>query len=138
MEGFWWALIASLIWGLVPLVEKLGLGRVDPILGLFYRCVGVSIGLIFLVIFILKPSQIKSIDIKSSLLLISGGLLASFIGQIAFYKALKTGDISKIVPIAGSYPFISFILGIFFLKEPTNPLKFLGVILIIIGIWLLK
>ncbi|MCM8756766.1 MAG: EamA family transporter, partial [Candidatus Omnitrophica bacterium] len=109
MAGFWWALIAALIWGLVPLIEKLGLGRVDPILGLFYRCVGVSIGLIFLLIFILKPSQIKSIDLKSSLLLISGGLLASFIGQIAFYKALKTGDISKIVPIAGSYPFISFI-----------------------------
>ena len=62
MNAFMWALLAAFIWGIVPLLEKLGLAKVEPLVGLFYRCSGVLIGFLLLGIFILKPlSSIKSI-----------------------------------------------------------------------------
>jgi len=138
MNAFWWALVAAGIWGVVPLLEKMGLSKADPIAGLFYRCLGVMIGLIMLVCFMIKPSQIKSVDLRSALYLIAGGLLASFVAQIAFYNALKLGEVSRVVPLSGSYPFLTFILGVVVLGESITPVKIMGVILIIAGMWVLK
>ncbi|RJP28025.1 MAG: hypothetical protein C4533_06005 [Candidatus Omnitrophota bacterium] len=137
MNAFLWAILAAAIWGCVPLLEKLGLLRTDPLVGLFYRCIGVVIGLLSL-LFFLKPAQIKSVDIRSKIFLILAGILASFVAQIAFYNALKKGDVSKVVPISGSYPFISFLLGILLLNESFTPVKFIGVTLVVMGIWVLK
>jgi len=139
MSAFMLAVIAALIWGVVPLLEKTGLNAtVDALAGLFYRCVGVILGLLVLVTFIIKPSHIKTVSVKPALLLISAGFLASFVAQIAFYKALKLGQVSRVVPISGSYPFIAFILGVLFLGESFNLAKLFGCALIIVGIWLLK
>lgn len=138
MNAFYWAVIAACLWGVVPLFEKVGLSKVDPMVGLFYRCIGVLIGILILGLFVLKPAQIKSADLRSATFLILGGFIASFVAQIAFYYALKSGDVSKVVPISGSYPFISFLLAILLLGEHFTPFKLVGVILVIIGIWTLK
>ena len=138
MNAFWWALIAAGIWGVVPILEKLGLSGVEPVVGLFYRCVGVVVGIVILSLFVLKPSQIRSVDMRSALLLIAGGFLASFVAQIAFYNALKLGEVSRVVPISGSYPFLTFFLGIVLFGESLTPFKALGVLLVVAGIWVLK
>lgn len=138
MNAFTWAILTACIWGVVPLLEKFGLSRVDALTGLFYRCLGVLIGLFLLGTVILKPQQIKSADLRSVAWLILGGFLASCVGQIAFYKGLKAGEVSRIVPISGSYPLVTFILGILFLGEAISWVKFLGIILVTMGIWALK
>lgn len=138
MNAFVWAIIAAFIWGIVPLIEKLGLSRVSPLAGLFYRSLGVVIGIILLAAFMLKPQEIKSVDLRSATLLILGGFLASFAAQICFYNALKLGEISRVVPLSGSYPLIAFFLGIIFLAESFSPLKLAGVSFIVLGIWVLK
>ncbi|MBN2120836.1 MAG: EamA family transporter [Candidatus Omnitrophica bacterium] len=133
-----WSILAALIWGIVPLIEKIGLAKIDPLVGLFYRCLGVLIGITALGIFFLKPQEIKSVDLRSAVLIVTAGIFASVIAQICFYNGLKLGEVSKVVPIAGSFPLISFILGVFFLGESLNPVKLVGVSLIIAGIWALK
>lgn len=138
MNAFFWAVVAAGIWGIVPLLEKLGLNKVDPLVGLFYRCLGVVLGLILLSTFMLKPQQIKAMDLRSGFFLVGGGFLASFVAQIAFYNALKLGEVSKVVPISGSYPFLSFLLGILVLGESFTPVKLLGTFLVVFGIWVLK
>lgn len=138
MKAFGFAVLAAMIWGFVPLFEKLGLSKVEPLVGLFYRCVGVMIGLIILLAIMIKPSEIKSVNTGSAFLLILSGFLASFVAQIAFYHALKIGELSRIVPISGSYPFISFILGIVLLGESFSLPKLVGVIFVISGIFILK
>ena len=70
--------------------------------------------------------------------MVGGGFFASIVGQIFFYNALRTGETSKIVPLAGSYPLISFILGIIILKESFTMMKLWGVMFIILGIFLLR
>jgi len=138
MSTFGWAILAAGIWGVVPLLEKWGLARSAPLVGLFYRCLGVILGFLLLLVFMLRPAQVKSVDLRSALLLMSGGFLASFVGQICFYNSLKAGEVSRIVTIAGSYPLITFVLGVIFLGESASLIKVAGVLLITLGVWALK
>ncbi len=139
MNAFYWAVLTAFIWGLVPALEKLGLARIDPFPGLLLRSSGVLLGAIILIM--LKSeyfSRLIGADWKTIFYLLFGGLLASFIGQICFYKALKNGDVSKVVPIAGAYPLVSFLTGIIFFGEGITLTKLIGVLLILIGIVFLR
>jgi bacterial/archaeal transporter family protein len=138
MNAFWLAITTAVIWGFVPLIEKIGLAKIDPMVGLFYRSIGVLLGFVILVFFMVKPDELKSVDLRSALLVMTGGFLASFVAQILFYQALKIGDMSWIVPISGSYPLIAFLLGVFILGESVTPVKIAGAFLIILGLWALK
>jgi bacterial/archaeal transporter family protein len=133
-----WSLLAALCWGVAPLVEKSGLRNAPPMAGLFYRCVGVLIGMALLAIFLVKPQEIRSVEPRSALLLIAGGFLASILGQICFYTGLKGGDVSRLVPISGSYPVIAFCLGILIFGESLTVFKALGVVLVVTGVALLR
>lgn len=138
MDSFLWALGAACVWGIVPVLEKLGLKGVPPLTGLFYRCLGVVAGLFVLAAFITKPSHLKAAGGKTIALLIMSGFLASFVAQILFYNALKDGHVSRVVPVSASYPLIAALLGILFLKEPVSVPKIVGMGLIVGGVWLLK
>lgn len=138
MTAFIWAVLTACIWGIVPILEKIGLSKVDALAGLFYRCLGVIIGWIILSTLILKPSQIRSVDLRSAFWLILGGFLASIVAQFTFYHGLKLGEVSRVVPISGSYPLIAFILGLIVLGEGFSWIKLSGIILVILGIWALK
>ncbi len=137
MNAFLWASLAALIWGITSVIEKFVLVKVDPLPGLFYRCLGVLIGIILLGTVMLKPSQIKAVDFRSAALLIGAGFLGSFIAFIAFYKGLKMGELSLVVPVAGSFYLVAFVLGIFILGEAVTALKLLGIVFITVGICLL-
>ena len=128
MNVFLWAILAGCVWGIVPILEKVGLTKVEPFVGLFYRCLGVVLGIVLLGVFIVKPHQIRSVDMRTALILVLSGFLASFVAQIMFYHALKFGEVSKVVPIAGAFPFIAFILGIVILGESLTLVKAAGML----------
>jgi len=138
MTAFNWGIITACVWGVVPIIEKIALGKVSPFVGIFYRCIGVAFGIILLGLFFIKPQELKAIDAKSVILLVSAGFLANFVGQLLFFHGLKSGEVSSFVPIAGSFPLVSFILGVVFLGESISPFKIGGVVLITLGIWALK
>ncbi|MBD3426752.1 MAG: EamA family transporter [Candidatus Omnitrophica bacterium] len=138
MNAVLWAILTACIWGVVPVLEKLGLVRTQPFTALFFRCLGVIIGIVLLGLFVVKPQHIRESDARSIGLLILSGFLASFVAQIAFYHGLKIGDVSRVVPISGTYPLIAFILGIFFLGEAVTMQKVFGMLFILAGVWLLR
>ena len=138
MKPWMWAVMAACVWGVAPLVEKTGLKNTAPMVGLFFRSLGVAVGLVFLGLFVVKPQEIRTVEWRSALLLMAGGFIASIVGQTFFYTGLKTGEISRMVPISGSYPFIAFILGVLIMGESVTALKVAGSLLIVLGVWLLK
>jgi bacterial/archaeal transporter family protein len=138
MNAFWWALLTACIWGFVPIMEKFGLNKVEPFVALFYRSLGVILGLLCLVFFVLKPSQIRHVEPKAALILVAAGFMASFLAQIAFYHGLKIGEVSRVTPVSGTYPLIAFMLGVLILGETMTLLKLAGVVLIVTGAWLLR
>lgn len=139
MRAFYFAIMTGIIWGIVPVLEKLGLTRIAPLAGLLIRSCGVIIGASILAIFNNNAlrTAIKA-EPRTLFFLVLGGLMASIVGQIFFYNALKTGEASKVVPIAGTYPLISFLLGIIFLGESLTLAKVSGVMLVILGLFLLR
>ena len=138
MNAFTWAIITAFIWGMVPILEKIGLINTTPMVALFYRCFGVLLGMLLLGIFWVKPAQLKSVDLKTILILVLAGFLASFVAQITFYHGLKIGEVSRVVPISGTYYLVAFILGIFVMGEAITFSKIAGIVLIVAGMFLLR
>jgi len=138
MNAGMWALLTACIWGVVPILEKTGLVKTDPFTGLFFRSMGVILGVLLLAVFFVKPSNIKGVDLRSAALLVLAGFLASFVAQITFYHGLSSGEVSKVVPISGTYPLIAFILGVLVLGEAVTVAKIAGIVLVVAGVVLLR
>ena len=139
MKAYFFALMTALVWGIVPIMEKMGLVRVSPMAGIFIRSCGVIIGISVLAIFNGGAlNMAMKADPKTILLLGAGGFMASILGQIFFYNALKIGEASKLVPIAGTYPLFAFLLGVIFLGEGITLMKAAGVTFVILGLFLLR
>jgi transporter family protein len=64
--------------------------------------------------------------------------LASVVGQLFFYQALKGDHIGRVPAVGGSWPVFAFFLSLIFLKEPPTVKKILGVALVAMGVALLK
>jgi len=139
MTPFMWALLTAITWGFVPIIEKMGLAKISPMIGLFYRCLGVVIGIVLLLAIENKAiRQSFSALHPGMLLLIGGGFLASVVGQIFFYMGLKNGESSQVVPLAASYPLVTFILAAILLGEKVTISKIVGLVFIVLGIFFLK
>ena len=138
MSGFWWALLTALIWGCVPLLEKLGLAQSSPATGVFARSIGVAVGAVACGL-IWKPwKAVFALSVQSFALLAVGGFLASFVGQMMFYQALKSGRVSQVTPVAGAYPLVAAMLGWWLLREPLSAARALGALFVVIGVLLLR
>ena len=139
MKPYFWALLAALAWGCAPIFEKLGLSKIPVFNGLFYRCLGVFLGALVLMLFKFDTFKETISHAPSGwLYLVIGGFMASIIGQIFFYHALKDGEASLVVPLGAAYPLIAFILGIIFLGEKVTLAKSFGLVFVLLGVFLLK
>nr|MBU1328033.1 EamA family transporter [Candidatus Omnitrophota bacterium] len=139
MKPFYFAILAAVVWGIAPVMEKIGLKNIEPLSGVIVRSSGIIVGAVILAVFnnnIFK-SALKA-DPKTIFFLFLGGILASILGQIFFYNALKHGEVSKMVPIAATYPLVSFLLGLLFFGESFTILKGLGIGFVILGVFLLR
>ena len=139
MKAFYFALMTALVWGIVPIMEKMGVSRIAPMAGLFLRSCGVIIGISVLAVFNTQAlkTALKA-DPRTILLLAAGGFMASIVGQIFFYNALKIGEASKVVPVAGIYPLVAFLIAIIFLGETITIAKVIGMTSILAGLYLLR
>lgn len=138
MEAFFLALLTAFIWGFVPFLEKVGLAAVEPTAAYLVRCSGVFLGVVIIIAFTPQFPSFGKMGIKSIFFLVLAGILAGFVAQVVFYRALKMGEISRIIPITSCYPLFTFLLGWLFLGEEVTLSKIAGMLLILGGIVLLK
>ena len=138
MSAFLWAVLTACIWGVVPLMEKLGLERTDPTVGVFARSLGIVLGVVLFGCWWAPWKAVFNLSVRSFVLLALGGFLASFVGQLAFYHALRAGHISQVTPVAGAYPLIAALLGWCVLREPLTATRLLGVGCVVAGTLLLR
>ena len=139
MSAFVWALITAGIWGIVPVMEKTGLtSPVPPVLGVMIRSMGVAAGLLVLSLAMPPWQALRGVSWTTALLLAGGGLLASIVGQLAFYHALKHGALNQVTPVAGAYPLVAALLGWALLREPVTMPRLLGAVCVVLGVILLR
>jgi transporter family protein len=131
-------IITALLWGATPIMEKIGLARVDPLIGVTIRSAIVTVGLLMLTFFLGKGRALVELDGKSVLIFGASGIMAGLLGMWTYYMALKMEATSKIVPIAACYPLVTTLLSVLILKEGITLPRVIGTALIVSGIWLVK
>ena len=128
-------IITALLWGFTPIIEKIGLTKVDPLIGVTIRSAIGTVGLFILTFLLGKGRALMEVDGKSFLLFGTSGMMAGLVGMWTYYTALKMEATSKIVPIAASYPLVTALLSILILREEVTLPRVIGTALIVIGIW---
>ena len=130
--------VATLLWGATPILEKIGLTKVDPVVGITVRSAVATVGLLILSLLLGRGRALIEVDGKGFLLFGLSGLLAGALGMWAYYAALKMEATSKIVPISASYPLVTALLTVLILREGVTLPRVIGTALIVIGIWFVK
>jgi len=144
------ALLAALFWGMAPVLEKMGLAKLNPLSAVMVRTTAVVlVGLIFCGLIaipatsgalskLLGPDPLAGLDRRSVALLALSGILSAFGGQIFYFSALRMDNASTVVPIAATYPLVVLVLSMIFLNESVTLAKASGVVMIISGIWMIR
>jgi len=128
--------LTILFWGITPIIEKIGLKSVEPLLALFIRTFSALIG-IFLILLLSSSFNTSSLNFKNVGILSLSGILSGFLGMFTYFSLLKAKNASQIVPLTSTYPLVATFLAIIFLKEELTLFKILGTIFIVVGIYLL-
>lgn len=133
------ALITAFLWGLAPVLEKMGLkGSLNPLAGVVIRSLAVSVVAFLSLLFLKRLPELLHGNFRDLAFIIVGGLMAGFFAQWSFYGALKYGQASKVIPVVVIYPLVTLFFSVLFLHEALTWQKIVGILLVIFGVMLVK
>ena len=134
-----WLLFAfgsALFAGLTAILAKCGIRNTDSNVATALRTDVVLIFSWIMVFVVGAQSGIRDISEKVLIFLILSGL-STGISWLCYFKALQIGDINKVTPIDKSSTVITMLLAFIFLGEEITGLKFVSMILIGSGTYLM-
>ena len=134
---FWLALFGMFCWGIAPIFAKLGLNNVNPLAALALRTY-ISVSL--LTTWVLCSGvwlEMKNISKQASWLIAAEAVLATLVGDLAYYAALKHGDVSFVTIVMACSPMVSILGAVLMLHEQIGLLRFAGAVLITAGLGLI-
>ena len=120
-----WVLYAfgsALFAGITSILAKCGIKKTDSHVATALRTIVVLIFSWLMVFIVHSQNQISTISTKS---------------WLCYFKALQLGDVNKVVPIDKSSTILTIVLAFIFLKEDMTLLKWMCVILIGAGTYLM-
>lgn len=131
-------LLTVLFWGAAPIFDKAALKKCDPVTGAVIRGLAIGLAMIIIGLFFGKFKGLENVPKKNLLFFAVSGILAGALGTLTYLKLLQSGQTSKIVPLAATYPLVTAILGVMFLGETLTFYRLIGIVLIISGIFMVK
>jgi transporter family protein len=129
-----YALFGMFCWGLAPLFGKLGLYNVNPVAALTLRTT-----IAFLLVTAWNVGtrglgDFLQIPLAFWIFIAIEALLATLVGDLAYFVALKHGNINDVTLIMSCSPLITMVCSFLFLAEVIYPRHIFGAILIISGL----
>lgn len=137
-NSYLFAGVAMFLWGVAPIFAKLGLTQLEPLTALTLRSAIVTLVLLIFTLWTGKWSVLMAAPPRDILFIALEGLCAALFGQLAYYYAIKYGEIGRVSPMVSAFPLIALVLGILVLGEKITWGKILGSILIVSGIVALR
>jgi transporter family protein len=138
LNAYLMAGVAMLFWGIAPIFGKLGLGSIQPLAALTIRSLVICSILLLAVTLSGQWSSVTGAAVKDVGYIALEGICAALFAQLAYYYALKYGDVGRVSPIVAAFPLVAVFLGIVFLGEKLTVYKVIAALLIVSGITLLK
>lgn len=137
MKPVLYALVGAALWGAAPVFGKLGLSRVDPVAALSVRSLAVAAAITGWAAFSGRLGGLAAMDARSAAFIGAEGLLASVLGHLAYYFALKYGEASRVAPVVAAYPAFTLAIAALALGERLAVPKLLGTAMVLGGVLLL-
>lgn len=132
------ALFGALCWGIAPIFGKMGLARVDPIAGICLRTLiasGIVAG------WLLVSGGLQTMETVSSrawLFIALEAVLATLVGDLAYYAALKWGGAAQVTLVMSTAPLFTLLIAVVYLQESTTWAQVIGAVLIVCGLFLVS
>lgn len=131
------SLIGMICWGIAPVFAKIGLKNIDPFTGLVLRSF-ITSGIIALYTSSGHPIvKFKDITIYGLLFIGLEAIFSTLVGDIAYYAAIKKGNVSLVTMIMSASPVVTLITAMYLLGEQITITKIIGALLVILGIVLI-
>ncbi len=131
-------ILTAFFWGMAPIFDKIGLRGADVLPALTFRSIVVTIFLLLATFVCKKTDALFNMDMKTTVALSLSAIFAGLLGMLTYYYALRLGAISRVVPLAATYPLITAFLSIVILGESITVYRIIGIVLIVGGVWLVK
>lgn len=131
-----YAILSAIFAALTSILAKIGIANVNSNLATAIRTIVVLVMAWGIVFFNGSYKEIPNITQKSWIFLGLSGLATGF-SWLFYFRALQTGDASKVIPIDKFSVVISMVLAFVILKEAITAKTIIGGILITIGTFVL-
>lgn len=128
----YYAILSAFFAGLTAILAKAGVKGINGNLATAVRTLVVLFMAWGIVLMSGQLSAIKTLTKSNWLFLVLSGL-ATGLSWIFYFKALETGDVSKVAPIDKLSVAIAMGLSFLILKEPLEPKAIIGALLIVAG-----
>ena len=127
---------SALFAGLTSILAKCGIKETDSNVATAIRTIVVWIFSWIMVFLVDSQGTLLSVPVKTYVFLVLSGL-ATGASWLCYFKALQLGNINKVVPIDKSSTVMTLILAFVLLGEPVGFWKFIGILGIGIGTFLM-
>lgn len=128
----YYALLSALFAALTAILGKIGIKGISGNVATAVRTMVVLFIAWGIVLFSGQMKELKDLSRNNVVFLILSGL-ATGLSWIFYFKALETGDVSKVAPIDKLSVAIAIVLSVLILKEPVDFKTVLGALLIVGG-----
>ncbi|AIY90072.1 EamA family transporter [Geoglobus acetivorans] len=139
MNGIVYAIMAAVLWGFVPILDKLGISEG---MSIYTATLIRSIGAVIVMSLVLAASgefKAQELNARSVSLLFAAGAIAGGIAMIVYFTAIQKIGVSKTIPVTSVYPLFTVIFSAMLLKESFNFQNvILGTLLIVAGLILIQ
>ena len=131
MEGWMYAILAVVCWGIEAIIVRGAGDGVDPITGTGIGCV--AAGIVFFIYLALNGKLNSNIFNQSGLYYAITGIISFAIGHYFYYTAINKAGVTLSVSLVGAYPLLTVILAWLIFGEPVTIRTGLGALMIVIG-----
>jgi len=118
------------------ILAKIGLKNVNSHLATAIRTMVVLVFAWIMVFIVGSYSEILQVDARTWIFLVLSGL-STGASWLCYFRALKLGNVNKVVPIDKSSVLLTMTIAIIFLAEDFTWLTIAGMVLIGVGTWLM-
>jgi len=133
---FFWALLSAVFAALTAIFAKIGLEGVDSDLATLIRTTVILAALAAFVYFTGKWSNPLALSSKTWLFLVLSGL-ATGASWVAYFRALKLGEASKVAPVDKFSLVLVAIFAFIFLHERPSAREWVGILMVGSGVLIL-
>lgn len=133
-KAVYWALLASLCYGIAPVFEKTGLRQAQPMAAVFVRALLTTVLTGLYLVSNRGSGGFSSWTFWTWGAIILSGVIGVLLAQVFYFKALRIGEMSSVAPVAGSWPLFAGLLAVIFLGERLTLGRMFGTLLVFFGV----